>query len=212
VASTPAEETLVASTPAEETPTPVAANESSGYWDDPHVTDADHPDQNDKYAINFSVTGAGTYNLLKDKNIALSAEHKKYDNWAIEVTNQIDLALGTSNVVFNAYGDPTLDGVKIEKGQIMKLSDGSSVNWDGTKLSVTNANYGEYNLDINLQDWGAINTDGSRIKYLNTYVNSTDKGVFSDGILPTGILGEGFDADKDVRTKLNFELENYRVS
>ncbi|MFN7311068.1 MAG: hypothetical protein ACK5T0_06830, partial [Vampirovibrionales bacterium] len=113
---------------------------------------------------------------------------------------------------YNAYGEPTLNAVKLEKGKIMTLADGSSVNWDGTKLSVTNANYGEYNLDIELRTTGHKNADGTNVKYLDTYVTSTNKGVFSDGILPTGILGEGFDADKDVRTKLNFELENYKVS
>jgi hypothetical protein len=185
----------------------VATGQKSGYWGDPHVNDADR-----KGNESFIVTGPGTYSLLKDKNIALSAEHKKYANWSIEVTNQIDLALGDSKVVFNAYGEPTLNGQIIEKGKLLTLPDGSAVNWNGSKLSVTNANYGEYNLEIQLQDWGALNKDGSRIKYLDTWINSTDKGVFSDGILPTGILGEGFDMDNIVRTKLNFGLENYKVS
>ena len=127
------------------------------------------------------------------------------------VTNQVNLALGASNLVYNAYGEPTLNGEKIEIGKIVTLPDGSSVNWNGTKLSVTNANFGEYNLDINLRTAGRKNTDGTNIKYLDTYVNSTDKGVFSDGILPTGILGEGFDMDNIVRTKLNFGLENYKI-
>jgi hypothetical protein len=184
----------------------VAANQRAGYWGDPHVLDPDSP-SND-----FIVTGAGTYNLLKDKNVALSAEHKKYDNWQIEVTNQVNLALGDSNLVYNAYGEPTLNGVKLEIGKLMNLPDGSSVNWNGSTLSVTNANYGEYNLDMTVQTSGHKNADGTNIKYLDTYVNSTDKGVFSDGVLPTGILGEGFDEDNLVRTKLNFGIESYKVS
>jgi hypothetical protein len=177
----------------------VATGQRSGYWGDPHVADA----ETGQYS--FSVAGLGTYNLLKDKNIALSAEHKKYDRWAIEVTNQIDLALGSSNVVFNAYGTPTLNGQALEQGKLMTLPDGSSVNWDGRTLSVKNANFGEYNLDVTRQD------AGGGVNYLDTWINSTDKGVFSDGILPTGILGEGFDMDNLVRTKLNFGQETYKV-
>jgi hypothetical protein len=177
----------------------VATGQRSGYWGDPHVLDAESANNH------FIVTGPGTYNLLKDKNIALSAEHKKYDNWAIEVTNQIDLALGNSNVVFNAYGTPTLNGQALEQGKLMTLPDGSSVNWNGTILSVKNANFGEYNLDVTRQQ------AGGGVNYLDTWINSTDKGVFSDGILPTGILGEGFDMDNIVRTKLNFGLENYKI-
>jgi hypothetical protein len=189
----------------------VANNQNSSYWGDPHVADADRPNQDLKTAVNFNVYGDGIFNLLKDKNIALSAEHKKYDNWKIEVTNQVNLALGNSNVVFNAYGVPTLNGKALEQGKLMTLPDGSSVNWTGTKLIVRNANYGEYNLDIQQVTAGKKNPDGTNIKYLNTYVNTTDKGVFSDGILPTGILGEGFDMDNLVRTKLNFGLETYKV-
>jgi hypothetical protein len=186
----------------------VASNQKSGYWGDPHVNDADR-----KGNESFIVTGAGTFNLLKDKNIALSAEHKKYDKWKIEVTNQVNLALGDSNLVYNAYGEPTHNGVKLEKDKLMTLSDGSKVTWNGSnKLSVTNANYGEYNLDMTVKTSGNKNADGTKIKYLDTYVTSTDKGVFSDGVLPTGILGEGFDADNIVRTKLNFGLETYKVS
>ena len=177
----------------------VATGQRSGYWGDPHVNDAESANNH------FIVTGPGTYNLLKDKNIALSAEHKKYDRWAIEVTNQIDLALGSSNVVFNAYGTPTLNGQALEQGKLMTLPDGSSVNWNGTTLSVKNANFGEYNLDVTRQQ------AGGGVNYLDTWINSTDKGVFSDGILPTGILGEGFDMDNLVRTKLNFGLETYKV-
>jgi hypothetical protein len=185
----------------------VATGQRSGYWGDPHVLDAEST-QND-----FIVTGLGTYNLLKDKNISLSAEHKKYDTWRIEVTNQVNLALGDSNLVYNAYGEPTLNGVKLEKDKLMTLPDGSTVSWNGSnKLNVTNANYGEYNLDMTVQTSDNKNADGTNIKYLDTYVTSTDKGVFSDSIMPTGILGEGFDTDNIVRTKLNFGLETYKVS
>jgi hypothetical protein len=191
----------------------VAAEQNSSYWGDPHVADADRANQNNRNASNFIVTGAGTFNLLKDKNISLSAEHKKYDKWKIDVTNQVNLALGDSKLVYNAYGEPTLNGVKLEKDKLMTLSDGSKVTWNGSnKLNVTNANYGEYNLDMTVQTSGNKNADGTNIKYLDTYVTSTNKGVFSDGIMPTGILGEGFDVDNIVRTKLNFGLENYKVS
>ena len=179
---------------------PIAADQRSGYWGDPHVLDAESANND------FIVTGAGTYSLLKDKNIDLSAEHKLYDGWGIEVTNQVNLALGASNFVYNAYGNPTLAGVELVKDQAVTLPDGSTVTWNGTnKVTVTNANNGEYNLDMTVQTWGDV-------KYLDTYVNSTTKGVFSDGILPTGILGEGFDKDNEVRTKLNFGIDTYKVS
>ncbi|MFN9690893.1 MAG: hypothetical protein ACK551_02195 [Vampirovibrionales bacterium] len=192
---------------------PVAANEHSAYWGDPHVADADRKDQNKTRANNFTVDGKGTFNLLTDKGVVLNAQHKalpkdKKGNvpW---VTGRIDLKLGNEDVILDDKGKPTLNGKALEKDKPITTKDGTVVKWNGSKLETTNVNKGEYNMSFTLNK----NTKGKdkNNSYIDTDIRTTAKGVNSDGVMPKGILGEGFDADKDVRKSLKTDKDKYRA-
>ncbi|MFN7311195.1 MAG: hypothetical protein ACK5T0_07490 [Vampirovibrionales bacterium] len=194
-------------------PTPrklVAANEHSSYWGDPHVADADRSDKGNKRQDNFVVKGDGIFNLLTDRNISLNAQHKKYDQFAIEVTDQIGLRIPNANITFSAYGTPQLNGKALEVGKETTLPDQSKIKWDGTTLTVTSSDSSEYNVSINIVDAGHKNPDGSAIKYLDTDLSTKGKGVNSDGVMPSGILGEGFDEDNEARSALKKDLSTYK--
>ena len=193
-------------------PKPIAANQNSTYWADPHVADADRPDQNDKYAINFDVMGPGKFNLLTDKDIQLNATHKIVP-WADKkgnindqaaVTDRIELALGKSSVHLNSYGNLYIDGKEVKAGKTVTLANGDKVTHDGKEVKVKTNAKGEYDLSFKVENY-----DG--VRYIDTNVASRGKGVNSDGVMPTGVLGEGFDADNKVRTGLKNPKESYKV-
>lgn len=193
-------------------PKPIAANQNSTYWGDPHVADADRPDQNNKYAINFDVMGPGKFNLLTDKDIQLNATHKIVP-WADKkgnindqaaVTDRIELALGKSSVHLNSYGNLYIDGKEVKAGKTVTLANGDKVTHDGKEVKVKTNAKGEYDLSFKVENY-----DG--VRYIDTNVASRGKGVNSDGVMPTGVLGEGFDADNKVRTGLKNPKESYKV-
>ena len=193
---------------------PVAANEHSAYWGDPHVADADRKNQNKTRVNNFTVDGKGTYNLLTDKGVVLNVQHKALPKdkkgkvtW---VTGRIDLKLGNEDVILDDKGKPTLNGKALEKDKPITTKDGTVVKWNGSKLETTNVNKGEYNMSFTLNK----NTKGKdkNNSYIDTDIKTTAKGVNSDGVMPTGILGEGFDPDKDVRKSLKNDKAKYKVA
>jgi hypothetical protein len=189
----------------------IAANEHSSYWGDPHVADADRSDKGNKRQDNFVVKGDGVFNLLTDKNISLNAQHKKYDQWGIEVTDQIGLRIPNSNIniTFSAYGTPQLNGKALETGE-KKLPDQTKISWNGTTLSVTSGDSGEYNVSVAIVTTEHKNADGSPVKYLDTDLSTKGNGVGNDGVMPSGILGEGFDDDGEARTALKKDLSTYK--
>jgi hypothetical protein len=199
-------------------PAPIAANQHTAYWGDPHVADADRLNQSNTKAVNFDVQGKGTYNLLTDKGVVLNAEHKEWGDPAANkdkgatpyVVGKVDLSLGDQKLALDDKGNATLNGKAIEKDKPVTATDGTVVKWDGNKLEAANANKGEYNMSFTLNK--STDEKGNNTSYIDTNITSTAKGVNSDGVMPTGILGEGFDADKNVRTELKQDQATYKVA
>jgi hypothetical protein len=106
----------------------------------------------------------------------------------------------------------SLNGKPLKEGEIVKLKDGTEVKWEKDQLTATNTNKTEYDFSFKLIKTDLKDKDGKLINYIDTDVKTKDKGVAADGVKPTGILGEGFDADNKERTQLNKPLDAYRVS
>ncbi len=197
------------------TPTLVAANEHAAYWGDPHVVDPDRADKTDMRTHQFDVMGEGTYNLLKDKNIQLNAEHKSIPQWQAGgvvpwVTKKIDMLIGDQQLVLDDTGNATLNGKALEKDKPFTTKDGSVLKWNGTELTAENVNNGEYNMKFAVTKYKDAN--GQDVNCIDTDISSTAKGVNSDGVLASGILGEGFDSDGVARTALKNAQATYLVS
>lgn len=187
----------------------VAANEHSSYWGDPHVADADRAEKGNNRHNSFIVKGDGIFQLLKDKDVFLNGVHKKYPQWDYEVTDRIGLRVAGLNIEMGAYdAAPKINGASFKGEKI--LPNGTKVAFDGTKLSVSTGDSGEYDFEIAIVHAEHKNPDGSPIKYLDTDIRTKSKGVALDGVMPTGILGEGFDADDKARTQLNNPLDTYK--
>jgi hypothetical protein len=187
----------------------IADLQHSAYFGDPHVADADRTQQNNRRHHNFIVTGPGTYNLLKDRGIELNATHKKYDAWRIEVTDKVALNLSDVRLSLNSNGQLLVNGEAFTGTRTFE--NGTKLSFNGTRLTVNTGTGGEYDLAFNIVTTGQRNPDGTPVRYLDTDITSRERGVFSDGEMPTGILGEGFDDDGQVRTRLKYGLDTYRV-
>ncbi|MEB3318658.1 MAG: bluetail domain-containing putative surface protein [Cyanobacteriota bacterium] len=154
--------------------------------------------------------GDGIYNLLTDKDFTLYALHKKYRQWNIDVTDAIVLKLPDAELILGAYGRPQLNGAELQIGRATTLPSQTQFSWDGKTLNVAKGDSAEYNVSFSIVTAKHKHIAGTRIKYINTNIFTKSKGVASDGVMPTGILGEGFDADSTVRTALKQALVAYK--
>lgn len=190
--------------------TPVGANQHSAYWGDPHVADADRPDSDNKRSIQFDVTGGGFFQLLRDRTLNVNVEHRSYDNWAVDVTDKVGINLAGANIVLTSEGKVTVGQYDMQVGEIVTLRDDSVLEWTGKELKVSTPQAsGEYDLKFTIVDTGQWN-NGKRIRYIDTDITTRGQGVGADGFLPTGILGEGFDPNSEVRNGLQRDIASYK--
>jgi hypothetical protein len=202
----PTDELPITEEPPVTEPAPITKPiESSSFKGNGKVNDADNVD---KTQTDLNMNEDGTLNLLKDKNIGVNATQKDISkaigsDKPVFVTDAVDIDLGGQKLSMNANGEPMFNGKVLKKGDSVVAKDGTKISWDGKTLKADEANDNEYNL--------AVTRDGiGKEKWLDTTVTTTEKGVDSDGVDPTGVLGEGFDKDADKRTELKREVVDYK--
>ena len=184
-------------------PPPVAANEHAKIWGDPHILDAD----GGKY--DFQQTGI--YNVLNDKGINLNAKIVAGSGKATLISDA-GLVVGNRTVDMKAngtvtigYTDPAHKSSKITlaDGQAVSLDNNSTISRMGDQLTI---NTGEYKMQVDL------NRTYQGVQYLNMDVWSKAGGVFSDGKMPSGLLGETFDAGAETQTGIRNNSAAYARS
>ena len=192
-------------------PNPIAANETAEAWGDPHMEGAD----GDKFDV-MGVPG-GIYNLFTDSEVMLNGKFEAIGNNGATVIGETGLTLGSGNqksyitVSTRPKGQVTLNGVVLAPGSEQTLPDGSTikVSKDGKTVTIHTP---EYTLTQKIVKEGS---DGE----LRVTIKSGAQGVNADGIMPSGLLGETFDADKIAKTStdkngagaLNHPLNYYEV-
>ncbi len=191
-------------TPYPPTPTPtppVAANEHARSWGDPHIEDAD----GGKYNFHHP----GIFNIVKDKDVQLNAKITASAN-NTAVNTEAGVTVGGRTVYVTAdgttkvgYKDPNIVNadVTLADGQTVLLDDGGSVSRAGNKVTVQTT---EYKMQFD------TNKDFNGTKYMDIDVWSKAGGVMTDGVAPSGILGETFDADSDQVTAPKQDLDSYK--
>ncbi|MFO1519201.1 MAG: hypothetical protein U1F57_06025 [bacterium] len=163
----------------------MAADETARVWGDPHFEDPD--------GGKFDLQGeAGkTYNLLSDQGIQLNGTFGEYSgdkNVVAESGLTLGGLRGVSRLQFNKEGQATLDGKQITPGSMETLADGghAHLSEDGKTLTVKT---GE----------GYTVTQTAKEDGLDVRVKSPRQGVFTDGRMPGGLMGQMFDGDKLAR-------------
>lgn len=169
----------------------IAKNEKATIWGDPHIIEAD----GGKY--DFQGEAGKIYNILSDSNLEFNSKFKEYTNPGTTVMGQTGITVkgldGTKSLIsFNAdSGTAFVDGSRLKDGQTVTLADGGAATLNGNKLTVETKEGYKITQTIN---------DKDKVKHINSDIETSDKGVNSDGVMPTGLLGETFDEDKDIRT------------
>ncbi len=178
----------------------VAANESAEFHGDPHFNDADSAAVGmDHTDWDFQGKAGETYLYLQDSNLSMTATHEAYGDGGATVVGSVNITLngpnGDSEIIFDAEGLPTLNGETMTTGVTYETADGGSATYSGDKLTVTTAE----GYTITLFDQGS---------HFNGQVTTSGKGVLSDGIAPTGVLGAQFDADTNIDSGTDNEQFN----
>lgn len=135
----------------------------------------------------FNIRGKAnrTYNLLSDKDIQVNS---KFISAGGKETNlgDIGIKIRQHRIHFkDDSGTPSVNGVELAPGSIIVLDKGETIIWDGYNLRVITKEY--------------------RFKVSNNKleVKTGSKGVFSDGVMPHGLLGQT--ADLDGIPRINYD-------
>ncbi|MEB3286984.1 MAG: hypothetical protein VKJ04_05730 [Vampirovibrionales bacterium] len=186
-------------------PPPVAANERAKIWGDPHVIVAD--DKTETFeSYNFSQVGL--YNVVKDQGVTVNTNLYQPNNQGnVSMADQYGFTLGNGRTIkvdknFNVeVGDGQGGVIAMEDGLTMDLGNGNSVSLNGSQLNVVTP---EYDFKVTPDSW-------QNAKYLDLEMHSKSGGVFSDGVMPSGLLGETFDEDDIIEREPKLDVSAYVV-
>jgi hypothetical protein len=116
-------------------------------------------------------------------------------NRTIDVKANGTVSIGNTNPAIKT------PNIKLADGQTVMLDNKSSITRHGDKMTVDT---GEYKIQF---ETGKV-FEG--VKYLDIDVWSKAGGVMSDGVAPTGLLGETFDGDNTVLNAPKQDVGAYR--
>jgi hypothetical protein len=169
----------------------VAPDQKAIAYGDPHIKGAD--------GEKFDFNDLGIYNVLQDKGLAINAEMAPAAGEKSVITN-IGLKAGNQQLQLLPNGQVIIDGkpVNLQQGQQLQLQDGTVISKEGNDIKLKGREY-----DVTFK---------SRAKgqYFDVAVQSKSQGVATDGILPTGILGETFDGDDTAGSTTKHQPAFYR--
>ena len=186
-------------------PATVAANQFGYLTGDPHLRGGD----GELYDVHGQA--GNIYSVLKDKNLDYNAKYGSINNMSNNGVVESGITLkgskSTSKISFNKDGKAVLSTITngkttetpIEKGKTYKLADGGTVAFgqaygggaDGQSMEerlITTTGEG-YIITQVARQWG----------YIDSNVQTPKAGVNTDKVLPTGLLGDTFDADSKAR-------------
>ncbi|MEM0951517.1 MAG: hypothetical protein AAGI66_05160 [Cyanobacteria bacterium P01_H01_bin.74] len=185
---------------------PVAADEQARIWGDPHVVGAD----GGKY--DFQETG--TYSILKDADIEVNTEmtsigtNKK--GKAVTVNTKAGITVENNGITVNADGETVVQNFTTNQSQTLANDDSLDLG-NGNSISKTDKivtiDSSEYTVQVASEEVRSQNNKNR----LDVDIWSKEAGVLADGVAPTGILGETFDADSKKQKKTQLDPADYKV-
>lgn len=186
----------------------IANNQDARIWGDPHIEDADGG------KFDFQGQVGQTYNLFNDSGLNINGEFVGCSNPGKTVIGKMGFKVGSDEIVFQARPDTKVfhNGKEVKGPSQTKLADGSFLVVTGGTPKITLSSKEGYRVSASAVNPG---TNGE----IDMTIHSGANGVFTDGRMPGGILGETFDADQNARNSsgqqgegaINFEPSAYQV-
>jgi hypothetical protein len=172
-------------------PGAVAANQQARAYGDPHIEGGD--------GERFDFNEHGIFSLLEDRGLSLNAEMGPAAGEKSVITN-VGLAVNNQRLQVLPNGTVILNGspLALRENQPVTLPDGTRIVKQGNNVQVAT---NEYDLTFTSRAGG---------QYLDVAANTRAEGVASDGVAPTGILGETFDSDETAGSNTKHPPEFYR--
>lgn len=170
---------------------PVASHQKAAVWGDPHISVADNGLKGLERRIDYDFMEKGIYSLVKDQGVDLRARFDKGPG-NTTVTKEAGLTLGGDKVYVASNLHTTINGQPMQ-GNSATLTNGTTLTRDNKTLAVNTPDNSEYNFVFE-KHYGSNDI-------MDVHVYSKKQGVLSDGVAPTGLLGETFDADNDIEKK-----------
>ena len=164
---------------------PVAANAKGSVKGDPHFAGF-----NRKH-FDFHGKPGTIYNIISDEDFQLNAKVGSYGNKGKTVVAQVGIRIG-SNTLMVSKGKRIFNGQPLKSGQGLNFS-GGAVSVQKNKTNIVSNEY-----IITIIDNG---------KYLDIKVQTTGAGVNSDGVMPSGVLGQTALGQKNRKAK-DFEVHD----
>jgi hypothetical protein len=176
---------------------PVAKNETSFIWGDPHINDPD--------GGTYQISASGKFNLLQDTGVDIKGDFGVWQpKSTATVMRDVDLTIDGKKIHIDANGKTTMDGNELKDQTFTSWGNGDQIS--KLRNGIVSIHTAEYDILI-----GSEATKGNaQNKFLNLSVTTGEKGVSADGKAPTGLLGETFDADTTKQTQAKQNIENYR--
>ncbi len=197
---------------------PIAAEEYGYMTGDPHFKGGD--------GGFFDVDKPGTYNILKDmknrKGVNYKAKIDYVDEWGNTGVCNSQIVVkdksAKSSINYDKDGNAKLITVSrehgktetiIERGKTYQLPDGGSVCWGQALGGGTDGQSMEERLIIKTREYTItqVSRDG---KYIDSNVETGEKGVYADRKMPSGLIGDTFDRDDKKRTSVD-DLSKYET-
>lgn len=175
-------------------PGQVAANQRALMSGDGRIQEAD--------GGQYKFQSRGTYSLLKDSGIDLRGNFEYSENKNRLMLDEAGLTLGNQTLEIRGDGTVLLSNgngsyQQIQDGQSQSLGSGTELNRQGNKLKVQTSEYA-VTFDMNQGGQNAMNIS----------IATNAKGVNGDNVMPTGLLGETFDADNRPQSSARNQLRH----
>ncbi len=181
---------------------PIAANEYGYMTGDPHFRGGD--------GELYTITGSSgkVYSIVKDKNFEYDAKFEKLNCWgttgttgsAVKVSNSC--ATKTSIIYYDKTGCAKLVNVvsgkltetTIQRGVTYTLADGGTVKFGQAYGGGADGSQLEERLIIKSAEGYTLSQVARTGGYIDSNFETGCKGVYSDGVMTSGLLGDTFDA------------------
>jgi len=180
----------------------IAVNEYGYMTGDPHFRGGD----GELYTI--TGTSGKVYSIVKDKNFEYDAKFEKLNCWGTTGTTGSAVKVGSSCGKYTSiiYYDKTgcaklvniVNGKKceitIQRGKVYQLADGGCVKFGQAYGGGADGSQLEERLIIKTKEGYTLSQVARAGGYIDSNFETGCKGVYSDGVMTSGLLGDTFDA------------------